>query len=55
MDMAGTPILHVESEVPDMTQHNTLPILKYPYIIARNSCKDWIDGEMVIVRDYIFY
>lgn len=55
MDMAGTPILHVKCEVPDMTQHNTLPILKYPNIIARKSYKDWIDGEKVIVRDYIFY
>ena len=34
LDMAGTWILHIKSEVLDEIRHNLLPILKYlgPYV-----------------------
>ena len=35
MDTARTQILHIKSEVSDTIRHDTLPILKYPCIIAR--------------------
>ena len=36
IDTVGTRILHIKSQVSDTIRHNTLPILKYPCIIADN-------------------
>lgn len=37
MDMVGTQVLHIKTEVLDMVWHNMLSILKYPGIIGYHA------------------
>lgn len=53
MDMVGTRILRIKSEVSDMTRHDTLAILKYPchiiFVYAKYLSCFYTDGHAQIL------